>query len=205
MASGVSRLFAQAAEDNRYSCREVSNTQGDRSFLQEEVPYTRLPRPIRSAIHTVLRMSGDGWLNTSIEVGFYAAQKGRRILTSLPVTSHNPDMILDKDLRWTFKKFVETLSGLPGEYKRFQFYHTHPRAPGARQLSRADVDSALVERRKLQRGGINVPYDMFALPYELSRRSVINLHYEPPPLGSEAEGKWVTAKVKPTALRVTIE
>ncbi len=75
MASGVSRLFAQAAEDNRYSCREVSNTQGDRLFPQEEVPYDRLPRPIRSAIHTILRMSGDGWLNTSIEVAFTPRKK----------------------------------------------------------------------------------------------------------------------------------
>jgi hypothetical protein len=205
MASGVSRLFAQAAADNRYSCRTVENSSGDRLFPQEEVPYAHLPRPIRRAIHTILRMSGDGWINTSIEVGFYAAQKGRRILTSEPVTSYDSDTILEKDLRWTFKKFVETLSDVPGDYKRFQFYHTHPRAPSARQISRADVDYALTEKIELERGGINVPYDMFALPHELSRRGVIQLYYEPPPLGSKAQGKWVTAQVKPTALRMTIE
>lgn len=203
--TSLSRLFAQAAAQNQYSRQMVSDTSEQRYFRQEEVPHRHIPMVIRSRISQALERSDDGWLNTSVEVGFYALEKGRKILTTELITSNKSDFIFDKDMHPVLERFLQDCASLPGDYVRAQFYHTHPRGPSARELSRADIDSSLEDLEILRRTGIKVPFDIHALPYDLSYATEVITHYIPPPVGSKERTRPVTVQMDPVALRATIE
>lgn len=164
-----------------------------------------MPPEIRSRIHETLERSGDGWLNTSVEVGFYALEKGDQILTTDLITSNESDFIFDKDAHPVLERFLQDCASLPGDYVRAQFYHTHPRGPMAKEISYDDVDSALRDIDILHRARIKVPFDMHALPYDLSYAGDFITHYVFPPLGSKEKARPVIGQMDPVALRITLE
>lgn len=160
---------------------------------------------IRVRIGEALERSGDGWLNTSIEVGFYALEKGTKILTTELITSNKYAIIFDSDLHPVLEGFLQDCASLPGDYLRAQFYHTHPRGSSARELSRADMDFSLEDLKILRRMGIKAPFDIHALPYDLSYATKVITHYIPSPVGSKERSRPVTVQMDPVALRVTLE
>jgi hypothetical protein len=150
---------------NRWSPPRVTNREASRSFRQEEVLVSSYPPEIRESIEEILQMSGDGWAATpgNQEVGFFALLlTDGSYVKSRPLTSHRYDQILQDDLDRDLGLLLESVDH--SQIARVQFFHTHPRSPMARTISRGDVDEGLLLQKRFCAQNLRVPFDIHAIP-----------------------------------------
>jgi hypothetical protein len=188
-------------KQNEWSYHEVRTTDEKRIFDQEEVYLHKYPKLIQIFIHKILELSGNGWGN-SVEIGFFVVQLDNgSVHIGSPFSSMAHGRISEQHINENLKL---TLAGLPiSNVKRVQFYHTHPRSPMARTLSRGDADQAIRIQKLVATLGANVPFDMHAVPYELVLERSITFP-KPQPLGGGPKEPDVVKPVIPTILRMTV-
>ena len=206
--------YPLACEFNKWSYPFVGGRDpAGPKFLQQEVLHESLPDDIRKLIGQMQEISRDDRKQTSLEVGFFyiALKTGNNAFAFC--TSRDPEGISEEDMRTALTKALAQLSR-KSDIERVQFYHTHPPGPASLQISQLDVDAATLFQSELATQGINVPFDMHALPYDISFKGFYEQFIAP------ALGTWDPSAVKlepdvdvlkveripvvPTALRITV-
>tara|TARA_X000001036_G_scaffold124806_2_gene118303 strand:+ start:954 stop:1559 length:606 start_codon:yes stop_codon:yes gene_type:complete len=197
----VSSAFAQTIEKNKWSYHTVTNTNETRSFSQQEILYSDTNPQIHNWILEAVHKSGDG-MDNSIEIGFFVVEKRNGELVREFTTSHDRDAIYTQDLNRAYDQLFKNVT--PEEIARIQFYHTHPCGPMSLTISRADVDEAIRLQERGKEKGANVPFDMHAMPYDISFKGHYK-QFQRPKLGTRVAPPPILIPVEPTLLRINID
>ncbi len=159
----------------------VPGVAGGRQIPQNEVALKLYDPLLLASINKIIKQSQIIGGYPEIEVGFFCFITDKNPVVSF-VTSNEEDRIFSKDLDKAFEACASQISGV-NIIQRVQFYHTHSRGVSSNRISSLDIKQAKIKAAEVYTlTKRRVPFDMHALPIEMSKEGVVKF-YNKPPLG----------------------